>query len=137
MKKETSMVEYQKNKKDVTRARVEDMIRKIKRNKTPITKSEFCKRAEITIQYLYKYPDLNAEVNRYCKPTGKKVVQSVDSKDSIIVALRAENKRLKEQLAEFQKDEKYKTKYDEAQNEIKKLKQQLATAYASTLDDNF
>lgn len=139
MKKEKSMIEYQKNKKSATRERVEKELAKLKRRKTSTTKSEFCKAAGITLQYLYKYPDLNDEVNKYCKPTSakKKKNQTSETKDTIIITLRAEIRTLKKQIQEQEKDEKYKEKYESAQREIKKLKMQLETAYASVLDSNF
>ena len=131
------MLEYQQNRKDATRERVEAVLKSVKRSKKPITKKEFCKKAEVSMQYLYKYPDLNAEVSKYCQTTGHKKNQSVDSKDTIITTLRAENKMLKTKLAEYQKDEKYKAKYDEAQTRIKELEKQLKEAYCSNLDDDF
>lgn len=137
MKKATEMVEYQKNRKDNVRKRVEDTIAKIKRRKTPVTKTEFCKLANISIQYLYKYPDLNEEVNKYCVSTGKKYKQSGDSKDSIINSLRSENRSLKQQLAELNNDERYKIKYEQAQERIKELELQLKNSYSSNLDMNF
>lgn len=138
MKKEKSMVEYQQNRKDATLQKVEDMIKKTKRNKKPITKTQFCKQAGVSLQYLYKYPDLMEEVNKVCIPTGrKKTEQNIDSKDTIITSLRAENKVLKNRLSEYEKDEKYKTKYDEAMKRIKELEKQLAESYNTNLDTDF
>ncbi len=137
MKKELNMLEYQQNRKDATRERVEAALRSIKRSKKIITKKEFCQKAGVSLQYLYKYPELNAEVSKYCNTTGHKKKQSVDSKDTIITTLRAENKSLKTKLAEYQKDEKYKAKYDEALIRIKELEKQLKEAYSSNLDDDF
>lgn len=138
MKKEKAMVEYQQNRKDATLQKVEDMIRKTKRNKKPITKTLFCKQAGVSLQYLYKYPDLMEEVNKVCIPTGrKKTEQNRDSKDTIITSLRAENKLLKNKLSEYEKDEKYKTKYDEAMKRIKELEKQLTESYNSHLDTDF
>lgn len=138
MKKEKSMIEYQQNRKDATLKKVEDMIRKIKRNKKPVTKTQFCKQAGVSLQYLYKYPELMEEVNKVCIPTGrKKTEQNCDSKDTIITSLRAENKVLKNRLSEYEKDEKYKTKYDEAMKRIKELEKQLAESYNTHLDTDF
>lgn len=138
MKKEKSMIEYQQNRKDATLKKVEDMIRKIKRNKKPVTKTQFCKQAGVSLQYLYKYPELMEEVNKVCIPTGrKKTEQNCDSKDAIITSLRAENKVLKNRLSEYEKDEKYKTKYDEAMKRIKELEKQLAESYNTHLDTDF
>lgn len=138
MKKEKSMIEYQQNRKDATIQKVEDMLRKTKRNKKPITKTQFCKQAGVSIQYLYKYPALMEEVNKVCIPTGrKKTEQNRDSKDTIITSLRAENKALKTKLNEYEKDERYKTKYDEAMKRIKELEKQLAESYNTHLDTDF
>ena len=138
MKKEKAMIEYQQNRKDTTLQKVEDMIRKTKRNKKPITKTQFCKQAGVSIQYLYKYPDLMEEVNKVCISTGrKKIEQNSDSKDTIITSLRAENKVLKNKVTEYEKDGKYKTKYDEAMKRIKELEKQLTESYNSHLDTDF
>ena len=138
MKKEKAMVEYQQNRKDATLQKVKDMIRKAKRNKKPITKTQFCKQAGVSVQYLYKYPNLMEEVNKVCIQTGiKKTTQNADSKDTIITSLRAENKVLKNRLSEYEKDEKYKTKYDEALKRIKELEKQLTESYNSHLDTDF
>lgn len=138
MKKEKSMIEYQQNRKDETLKKVEDMIRKTKRNKKPITKTQFCKKAGVSLQYLYKYPDLLTEVNAVCIQTGrKKTEQNIDSKDAIITSLRAENKALKNKVTEYEKDEKYKIKYDEAMKRIKELEKQLTESYNSHLDTDF
>lgn len=137
MKKELNMLEYQQNRKDITRERVEATLKSVKRSKNTITKKEFCKKAGVSLQYLYKYPELNEEVNKYCNISGNKKKQSVDSKDTIITTLRAENKMLKTKLAEYEKDEKYKTKYDESLIRIKELEKQLKEAYCSNLDDDF
>ena len=138
MKKEKAMVEYKQNRKDATLQKVKDMIRKAKRNKKPITKTQFCKQAGVSVQYLYKYPNLMEEVNKVCIQTGrKKTTQNADSKDTIITSLRAENKVLKNRLSEYEKDEKYKTKYDEALKRIKELEKQLTESYNSHLDTDF
>ena len=138
MKKEKAMVEYQQNRKDATLQKVKDMIRKAKRNKKPITKTQFCKQAGVSVQYLYKYPNLMEEVNKVCIQTGrKKTTQNADSIDTIITSLRAENKVLKNRLSEYEKDEKYKTKYDEALKRIKELEKQLTESYNSHLDTDF
>lgn len=138
MKKEKAMVDYQQNRKDTTLQKVKDMIRKTKRNKTPITKTQFCKQAGVSLQYLYKYPDLMDEVNKVCIQTGrKKTTQNTDSKDTIITTLRAENKALKNKISEYERDEKYKTRYDEAMKRIKELEKQLAESYNSHLDTDF
>ena len=117
MKKEKSMIEYQQNRKDATIQKVKDMIRKTKRNKKPLTKTQFCKQAGVSLQYLYKYPDLLAEVSAVCIQTGrKKTKQNSDSKDTIITSLRAENKALKNKVTEYEKDEKYKLNYLDAEH---------------------
>lgn len=102
-----------------------------------MTKTDFCKKAGVSLPYLYKYPELNAEVSKYCTPTGHKEKQSSDSKDTIITSLRAENRLLKNKLAEFEKAEKYKAKCDELSRRIKELEKQLQEAYCSSLDNGF
>ncbi|MCI5857867.1 MAG: hypothetical protein MR016_10985 [Agathobacter sp.] len=137
MKKSNSMVEYQKNRKNSTQERVEKTILKFKRSKKNPTKTEFCKMAEVSLQYLYKYPELNAEVDKVCSGSTKKRKQTVESKETIITSLRAENKRLKSIIAEYEKDGKYKAKYDEALERITELEKQLENSYLENLDDNF
>ena len=132
------MVEYQQNRKDITLQRVKDTIKRFKRSKKPISKTQFCKEAGISIRYLYKYPEILEEVNKVCIPTGRrKTKQTTDSKDAIITSLRAENKSLKLKLSEYEKDEKYKAKYDMAMASIKELEKQLEASYSTHLDTNF
>ncbi len=138
MKKSTAMVEFQKNRKDISRQKVENTIRKLKRSKKQISKTEFCKMAGVSLQYLYKYPELLAEIETICIPSGRrKKRQTPDSKDTIITSLRAENKSLKNKIAEYDKEEKYKIRYENAIKRIEELEKQLKEAYNSQLDMDF
>ena len=126
MKKSTAMVEFQKNRKDISRQKVENTIRKLKRSKKQISKTEFCKMAGV------------AEIETICIPSGRrKKRQTPDSKDTIITSLRAENKSLKNKIAEYDKEEKYKIRYENAIKRIEELEKQLKEAYNSQLDMDF
>ena len=78
--------------------------------------------------------------DKYITPTGYCKNISKDSADTYIQILKRENRDLKKALDKIKKDiiseNKYKEKYEEALEEIKKLKSQLDEAYSLNLPDH-
>lgn len=84
-----------------------------------------------------KHPEMRALADKYIKSTGRTVVRSQDSKDTLIQTLKRENAKLTKLNEKFVKEAKandnYKEKYEKAQEEIKALKKELEEAYANCL----
>ena len=108
MSKSKAMVDYQKSRSESKKAKGEATLDSIKKKKKIISKTEFCKMAGCSLQFLYKYPELNNEVDRFCNPSSKKINKSMESKDTIIMTLRAKIKMLEQENSALKKDSQYK-----------------------------
>ena len=137
MNKSKAMVDYQKSRSESKRIKVESTLDSLKKKKKSISKTEFCKMAGCSLQFLYKYPSLNNEVNRFCNPSSKKINNDVESKDTIIMALRAKIKMLEQENSALKKDNSYKERCDKLEDKVAHLEEQLKNAYSSNLDDDF
>ena len=93
--------------------------------------------AGCSLQFLYKYPELNNEVDRFCNPSSKKINKSMESKDTIIMTLRAKIKMLEQENSALKKDSQYKERCEMIEEKVKHLEEQLKNSYASNLDDDF
>lgn len=80
---------------------------------------------------------MRALADKYIKSTGRTIVRSQDSKDTLIQTLKRENAKLTKLNEKFVQEAKandnYKEKYEKAQEEIKALKKELEEAYANCL----
>lgn len=137
MSKSKAMVEYQKSRSESKKAKVEATLDSIKKKKKIISKTEFCKMAGCSLQFLYKYPELNNEVDRFCNPSSKKINKNMESKNTIIMTLRAKIKMLEQENSALKKDSQYKERCEMLEEKVKHLEEQLKNSYASNLDDDF
>lgn len=109
----------------------------VRRSGKPFTLQAVIDESGVSRSYFTKHPELMEVVNKYRQPSGYKVKQSKDAKDTLIISLRAENVRLKRQLKAVDVNDNYKVKYDEAMAKIAELEQQLKQALETKLDLNF
>lgn len=117
--------------------RVLDAINTVRKSNKPFTLAAVCEEAEISRSYFTKHPEMMEIVNRYRKPTGRKRIQTQDSKDTLILSLKAENKKLRNQLKAIDINDNYKQKYDDALIKIATLEKQLKQALESNIDLDF
>lgn len=111
-----------------------DVIRK---SGKPFTLQAIIDESGVSRSYFTKHPELMKVVNKYRQPSGYKVKQTQDAKDTLIISLKAENNKLKRQLKAVEINDNYKVKYDEALAKIAVLEQQLKQALEMKLDLNF
>ena len=137
MSKSKAMVDYQKSRSESKKAKVEATLDSLKKKKKIISKTEFCKMAGCSLQFLYKYPELNNEVDKFCNPSSKKINKNMESKDTIIMTLRAKIKMLEQENSALKKDSQYKERCEILEEKVKHLEEQLKNSYASNLDDDF
>ena len=115
---------------------VHNAINKL-RKEGQFTLADLCREAGVSRSYFTKHPEMRALADKYIKSTGRTVVRSQDSKDTLIQTLKRENAKLTKLNEKFVKEAKsndnYKEKYEKAQEEIKALKKELEEAYANCL----
>ena len=115
---------------------VHNAINKL-RKEGQFTLADLCREAGVSRSYFTKHPEMRALADKYIKSTGRTVVRSQDSKDTLIQTLKRENAKLTKLSEKFVKEAKsndnYKEKYEKAQEEIKALKKELEEAYANCL----
>ena len=110
------------------------------RKEGEFTLADLCREAGVSRTYFSKHPDMKELADKYITPTGYCKNRSKDSADTYIQILKRENRDLKKALDKIKNDivseNKYKDKYEEALEEIKKLKSQLEEAYNLNLPDH-
>ena len=115
---------------------VHDAINKL-RKQGQFTLADLCREAGVCRSYFSKHPEMRTLADKYIKPTGRTVVRSQDSKDTLIQTLKRENGKLEKLneklLKEINSNNMYKAKYEDALEEIKALKKELEEAYANCL----
>ena len=137
-KRNTSkMTEYNKERSHKKEQAVIDAINKLKKGNSTISLSDICKEAGCSRQFIYNNEKLLKLVNQYRDVDTKKKVQSRDSKDVLILTLKAENTQLRKQIKTLQEETNFKEKYDELKEENEALKKQLEQAYLQKLDVDF
>lgn len=137
-KKNTSaMTDYNKERSHKKEQAVIDAINKLKKKEDLFSLSEICKEAGCSRQYIYKNPTLLELVNKYRNVDTKKKVQTKDSKDVLILSLRAEITTLKKEISSLKNNENYKEKYENMKAENEKLKMQLEQAYKDNMNIDF
>lgn len=117
---------------------VKDAINILKIQGT-FTLKQLCDEAGVSKTYFKKHPDMRALAEVYMSPTCGCRTRNKDTQETHIQLLKKENKKLSDEIKEMQKEEreevKYKEKYEMAQEEIKKLKEQLEKSYIDNLPD--
>ena len=135
--KEKKMIGIKKHNQEVKLQKakaVKDAINKLKKKGT-FTLKELCDEAGVSKTYFQKHPDMKALAEVYMSPTCGCKTRNKDTQETYIQLLKRENKKLSIELEELQKEEKNKEKYEDAQEEIRKLKEQLEKAYEDNLPD--
>lgn len=75
--------------------------------------------------------------HRFCNPSSKKINNNMESKDTIIMTLRAKIKMLEQENSALKRDSQYKERCEMLEEKVKHLEEQLKNSYASNLDDDF
>lgn len=140
--KERQMAGVKKTNEAMKKKKAEDVKRAINklRKEGEFTLADLCREAGVSRTYFSKHPDMRELADKYIIPTGYCRNRNKDSADAYIQILKKENKDLKRAIEKIKKDilseNKYKEKYEEALEEIKKLKAQLEEAYRLNLPDH-
>ncbi len=109
----------------------------LKKSDSKITIASVARAANVTPNFIYTHEDLLKTVRKYTEPTGRKKIQTTDSKDSLINTLRIENRQLKVRIKELERNDNYKIKYNELEQKYKDLENQLDASYINNLDIMF
>lgn len=116
---------------------VKDALEELSK-KGPFTFKQLREKAGVSKTYFQNHPDLKALVESYMN-SDKCKNRNEDTQETHIELLQNELKRVNKELDKIlkqnEKDQKYKDKYEDALEEIKKLKKQLDVAYSSNLPD--
>ena len=140
--KEKKMAGVKKHNEAVKQKKADDVKKAINklRKEGEFTLADLCREAGVSRTYFSKHPDMKELADKYITPTGYCKNRSKDSTDTYIQILKRENRDLKKALDKIKNDivseNKYKEKYEEALEEIKKLKSQLEEAYNLSLPDH-
>lgn len=140
--KEKKMAGVKKHNEAVKQKKADDVKKAINklRKEGEFTLADLCREAGVSRTYFSKNPDMRKLADKYITPTGYCKNRSKDSADAYIQILKKENRDLKKAIEKIKKDivaeDKYKEKYEEALEEIKKLKAQLEEAYSLNLPDH-
>ncbi len=99
--------------------------------------TELCKEAGVSRQFLHNHEDLLELVYKYTSTTSRSGKRNKDSVETHITLLKATIKEKDREIArvkkEYECNENYKQKYEEALFKIKELEMQLEEAYSLNL----
>ena len=131
------LAEYNKTIKAQKEQDVIKAINTIRKAGKKITLAAVCEEASVSRAYFQKNPEMLKLVDKYRNPSGTKKVQSQDAKDTIIISLKAENRKLRNELKAIDVNDNYKIKYEESLEKIALLEKQLDEALKMNLDLDF
>ena len=114
--------------------KVLDTIEEMRKSKHTITVASVARAAGISPNFIYTHKDILETIRKYSPASGRKTIQSQDSKDALINSLRMENRALKKELAKLESREKYEEKYLQAEKQIEQLKKELENITRDSLD---
>ena len=117
--------EYGKQRTIECEKKVLDTIEEMRKSKHTITVASVARAAGISPNFIYTHKDILETIRKYSPASGRKTIQSQDSKDALINSLRMENRALKKELAKLESREKYEEKYLQAEKQIEQLKKEL------------
>lgn len=126
--------EYGKQRTIECEKKVLDTIEEMRKSKHTITVANVARAAGISPNFIYTHKDILETVRKYSPASGRKTIQSQDSKDALINSLRMENRALKKELAKLENREKYEEKYLQAEKQIEQLKKELENITRDSLD---
>ena len=126
--------EYGSYRTEETRKKVLNALNHMRNNNIPIRVSSVAKEAGISPNFIYTHDDVLKTVRKYSPASGRKTIQSQDSKDALINSLKLEIKALNKQISDFKKNEKYKEKYENATKEIAQLKKEIEYLIRNNFD---
>ena len=106
----------------------------MRKSKHTITVASVARAAGISPNFIYTHKDILETIRKYSPASGRKTIQSQDSKDALINSLRMENRALKKELAKLENREKYEEKYLQAEKQIEQLKKELENITRDSLD---
>lgn len=99
--------------------------------------TELCKEAGVSRQFLHNHEDLLELVYKYTSTTSRSGKRNKDSVETHITLLKATIKEKDREIArvkkEYECNENYKQKYEDALLKIKELEMQLEEAYSMNL----
>ena len=126
--------EYGALRTEESRKKVLNAINRMRKNHDTITIASVAREARVSPNFIYTHNDLLKTVRKYSPASGRKTIQSQDSKDALINSLKLEIKALNKQISDYQKNEKYKEKYETALKEIDQLKRENENLIRNNLD---
>ena len=121
--------EYGKQRTIECEKKVLDTIEEMRKSKHTITVASVAR-----ANFIYTHKDILETIRKYSPASGRKTIQSQDSKDALINSLRMENRALKKELAKLESREKYEEKYLQAEKQIEQLKKELENITRDSLD---
>ena len=131
-----ALFKYSQNKADKNKQRVLDAIDTCKKEGN-ISTNRVCELAGVTRAYFTNHKEMRTvldDAKKIVNRNLKKKRQSPSSRDVLEKSLRCEIKLLKKRVAELEKNENYKEKYEQLKKENHILKERLAKDLA---DDKF
>jgi len=105
----------------------------LRKSEEDITIAKISKESGVSPNFIYTHEDILNTIRKYTTPSGRKKKQTQDSKDTLINCLRVENNSLKRKIHELEKNENYRAKCEQLEQEIEKLKKELQEAYSLNL----
>ena len=129
--------EYGVHRTEESRKKVLDTINRMRKEQSIITIASVAREAGVSPNFIYSHDDLKKTIRKYSPASGRKTIQSQDSKDALINSLNMEIKALKKQISDFQKNEKYKEKYEKSLEEIEQLKKEIENLIQNNLDIDY
>ena len=116
---------------------VKSAINKLRKKDYKFSLTDVCREAGVSRQYLHKHPDLLELVYKYTSTTTRGGKRNKDSTETYITILKADIREKDREIArikkEYEVNENYKAKYEDALQKIKQLEQQLEEAYSLNL----
>ena len=129
--------EYGAHRTEEARNKVLETLNHMRKDGTVITVAGVARRAGVSPNFIYSHDELKKTIRKYYPASGRKTIQSQDSKDALINSLNMEMKALKKQISNFEKNEKYKEKYEKSLEEIEQLKKEIENLIQDNLDIDY
>lgn len=130
----TGLKEYGARRTEESHKKVLNAINHMRKEHISITIASVAREAGVSPNFIYTHNDLLQTIRKYSPASGRKTIQSQDSKDALINSLKLENRALKKQISDYEKEQNYKEKYELALKKIEQLKKENENLLRSSLD---
>ena len=131
------LIERNEKLKAEKEASVKKALEKLRKSGKEFSIATVCREANVSRQYLHDHPDLLELVYKYTNTSSRPGKRNKDTIETHIALLRKtirdKDREIENMKKEYECNEKYKEKYEEALTKIKTLEKQLDEAYSMNL----